>query len=253
MADLDPEPNTGATSAAEDPKPPRSSADPSAAAWPYVLPLAGFLAATAVEAQVSTGPDGAVSPVWYPLAYAAKVVIVSAIVWSCRASWRDLAPRPSLGSLALAVVVGLAVIAAWVGLDGRYPALPFLGGRRASFDPTVLRPAARAGFLAVRMFGLVALVPVIEELFYRSFLMRWVVNPDFARVPIGTVTPAGLAITSGVFALSHPEWLPALLTGLAWGWLVGRTRSVAACAVSHATANLVLGIYVLATGDWKFW
>ena len=77
------------------------------------------------------------------------------------------------------------------------------------------------GFLAVRMLGLVVLVPLIEELFYRSFLMRWVVDPNYTRVPIGRVTPLGLAATTGVFAFSHPEWLPALLTGLAWGWLVG--------------------------------
>ncbi len=103
------------------------------------------------------------------------------------------------------------------------------------------------------MFGLVVVVPVIEELFYRSFLMRWLVDPDLARVPIGTVTPLGLAVTSIVFALSHPEWLPALLTGVVWGWLVGRTKSVSACVLSHAVANLVLGIYVMTTGAWRFW
>jgi CAAX prenyl protease-like protein len=232
---------------------PAPARDLSDAAWPYIVPLGGFLALTALEGQVSTGRNGEVSPVWYPLAYTAKVLVVSGLVWWCRPALRDLAPRPSARSLALAVALGLAVIAAWVGLDGLYSAIPYLGGKRSSFDPTVLPPLARAGFLAVRVFGLVALVPVIEELFYRSFLMRWVVDPDIAKVPIGTVTPAGLGVTTAVFTLSHPEWLPALLTGLAWGWLVGRTKSVAACVVSHATANLALAVYVLATGDWKFW
>ena len=109
------------------------------------------------------------------------------------------------------------------------------------------------GFLAVRMFGLVVLVPLIEELFYRSFLMRWLIDPNYTRVPIGRVTPLGLAATTGVFAFSHPEWLPALLTGLAWGWLVGQTKSVSACVVSHAVANLALGVYVIARHAWRFW
>lgn len=214
-------------------------------AWPYVLPMGGFLAMTAIEGYLP-------SPAWYPPAYALKVAVVSGLVWYCRPVLRDLAPRPSPGAAALAIILGLAVAAAWVGLDGRYPSLAFLG-RRTAFDPSVLKPAARGAFLTVRMLGLVLLVPLVEELFYRSFLMRWVVDPDYAKVPIGRVTPAGLAATTVVFGFSHPEWLPALLTGLAWGWLLARTRSVTPCVISHATANLALGAYVLVTGDWKFW
>ena len=108
-------------------------------------------------------------------------------------------------------------------------------------------------FIAVRLFGLVLLVPLIEELFWRSFLIRWLINPDFHKVPIGRVTPIAAAVSSAVFALSHPEWLPALLTGLLWAWLLWQTKSLSACVISHAVANLALGLHVLATGDWKYW
>ncbi len=108
-------------------------------------------------------------------------------------------------------------------------------------------------FVAVRLLGLVVLVPLIEELFWRSFLMRWVIDQDFARVPIGRVTPLAAGVTSVAFGLAHPEWLPGLITGLAWAWLVWRTKSLSACVVSHAVANLALGLYVIATGDWKYW
>jgi CAAX prenyl protease-like protein len=114
-------------------------------------------------------------------------------------------------------------------------------------------PAGRIGFVAVRMLGLVVVVPLIEELFWRSFLMRWVIDPNFARVPIGRVTPLAAVVTSGLFALAHPEWLPALITGAAWAWLLWQTKSLSACFVSHAVANLGLGLYVLSTGAWKFW
>ena len=99
----------------------------------------------------------------------------------------------------------------------------------------------------MRMLGLVVLVPLIEELFWRSFLIRWLIDPDFQKVPIGRVTPMAAAVTSVAFALVHPEWLPALLTGALWAWLLWQTRSLTACVVSHATANLALGIYVIAT------
>ena len=171
----------------------------------------------------------------------------------CRSAWRDLSPRPGPGALALATALGLGVAALWVGLDGHYPELPFLGGKRSSFDPNAMPRAGMIAFVAVRLLGLVILVPLIEELFWRSFLMRWVIDPDFARVPIGKVTPLAAAVTSVAFGLAHPEWLPGLITGLAWAWLVWRTKSISACVVSHAVANLALGLYVIATGDWKYW
>ena len=121
------------------------------------------------------------------------------------------------------------------------------------FDPTLLVPAAKWAFVAVRLLGLVVLVPVFEELFWRSFLIRWLIADDFTRVPIGRVTPMAAAVSSVVFGAVHPEWLPGVLTGLCWAWLVWRTKSLSACVVSHATANLALGLYVLATGQWKFW
>lgn len=227
------------------------SGAPDLRALPYVIPMAGFLALTSLEGYLPQ-PGGRPDPFWYPIAYAAKVVVVAILAWTCRSAWQDLRPRPSWGALALASGLGLAVTAAWVGLDGLYPSLPFLGTRTA-FDPNALAPAARSAFLAIRLVGLVALVPLIEELFWRSFLIRWIVEPDFTRVPIGQVTPLAAGVTSACFGLAHPEWLPALLTGLAWAWLLRQTKSVSACLVSHAVANLALGIYVIATGDWKFW
>lgn len=151
----------------------------------------------------------------------------------------------------MAIGLGIAVALAWVGLDGYYPSLPFLGTRQG-FDPTKLTGPGRLGFLAIRMVGLVVVVPLIEELFWRSFLMRLVIDPEFERVAVGRVTPASAAITSVFFALAHPEWLPAFLTGLTWAWLLWKTKSLSACVASHMAANLVLGIYVLSTGHWSF-
>jgi len=214
-------------------------------AWlPYVAPMVTFLILTSLESYISS----------YPLAYAIKMVIVTGVVIACRSTWRDLRPLPSPAGWALAIVIGLWVTAVWVGLDGYYPTFKFLGGERSAFDPNELSPGVRIGFLTMRLYGLVLLVPLFEELFWRSFGIRYVIDPDFTRVPIGKVTPMAAAVTAVVFALAHPlEWLPALLTGLAWAWLVHRTKSVTACVVSHAVANLALGIYVLTTHTWKYW
>src|SRR5262249_35102506 len=100
---------------------------------PYVVPMFAYVALGGIEGylpQVDSQP----SPTWYPIAYAVRVAIVAALAWRYRATWKDLRPAPGLAGLALAVATGLLVTLLWVGLDGLYPGLPFLG-QRASFDP----------------------------------------------------------------------------------------------------------------------
>jgi CAAX prenyl protease-like protein len=219
---------------------------------PYVVPMFAYVALGGLESylpQVDKQP----SPFWYPIAYAMRVVIVGWLAWRFRETWKDLKPMPGIGCLVLAVLTGGLVIILWVGLDGHYPPLPFLNQPRSAFDPGRLSTASRWGFIVVRMLGLVVLVPLIEELFWRSFLIRWLIDQNFRRVPIGHVTPMTGFVTAALFALAHPEWLPAFLTGLLWAWLLWQTKSLSACVVSHAFANLALGTYVIATGDWKYW
>jgi CAAX prenyl protease-like protein len=234
----------------ENPTPPRREAQ-TADILPYVVPMFAYVALGGLEGylpRVGSQP----SPTWYPIAYAVRVAIVAALAWHYRGTWKDLRPSPSLPGLALAILTGLVVTILWVDLEGHYPSVPFLG-KRAEFVASGMSHGGRLGFYVARMAGLVLLVPLIEELFWRSFLIRWLIDADFRRVPIGRVTWFSAGVTSVLFATAHPEWLPALATGLLWAWLLHQTRSLAACVISHAVANLALGLYVIVTGDWKFW
>lgn len=212
---------------------------------PYLLPIFVFLGLTSLESSL---PD----PSWYPLAYCAKVLIVGGLLWQFRSTWRDLKPAPRLNAIVLAIVTGLIVFVLWVRLEGWYPFFAFLG-TRTGLDPATLPTGWKWPFIVVRLFGLVLLVPLMEELFWRSFLIRWLIDPSFLKVPIGRVTPMAAVVSSVAFGFSHPEWLPALCTGLLWAWLLWQTKSVSACVISHAVANLALAVHVLATGDWKYW
>ena len=212
---------------------------------PYVVPMLTFLVLTNLEGYLP-------GQGWYPPAYAAKVLVVALVAWCYRSTWSDLRPISPASTLLLATMVGLVVFVLWVRLEGWYPALGFLG-KRTGFDPSTLDANWKWPFVAIRLTGLVLLVPLIEELFWRSFLVRWLIDPDFWKVPIGRMTPVAAGVTSAIFALSHPEWLPALLTGLLWAWLLWQTKSLSACVLSHSVANLALGLHILATRDWKYW
>jgi CAAX prenyl protease-like protein len=111
--------------------------------------------------------------------------------------------------------------------------------------------------VAARFVRLVVVVPLVEEIFWRGFLMRWLIDPDrpFTATPFGTYAPRAVALTTAAFMLAHApsDWFGALVFGLAMAWLAVRTKSLAACVAMHAVANLALGVYVMATRSWGFW
>ncbi len=217
---------------------------------PYVAPMAAFLGMTSLEGVLAP-MDQPAGPLLYPWLYGAKLAVVVGVAWICRSTWRDF-QRPTIpGTLLLGSLLGILIAWMWVEIDPYTPKMAWLGGRSA-FDPRALPEGSREGFLFLRSLGLVAVVPVIEELFWRSFLLRWLIKPEFWQVPIGKVTAVAALVSSGMFALAHPEWLAAFLTGMIWAGLLWRTKSLSACLVSHSVANAGLGLIVLATGRWEF-
>ena len=96
-------------------------------------------------------------------------------------------------------------------------------------------------------------VAVMEEVFWRGFLLRWIIKQDFLNVSFGTFTWVSFAVTSILFAVEHNRWFAGLLAGVIYNLWFYRTRSIYACIVAHGVTNLALGLYVLYTGDWSFW
>lgn len=182
--------------------------------------------------------------------------------------WKYYEWRPTSG-LMLAVMLGMVGIAIWIlpGLlferlqlsEGWWKYLG-LTSRCEGYDPNQLRQHSTAiyfAFLALRFCRLAVIVPLVEEIFWRGFLMRFLVDPDgdFWRVPFGTFQRRSLIVVTAFFVLAHApaDYVAATVYGLLTYWLAVRTKSLAACVVMHATANLLLGIYVLQSGQWGYW
>jgi CAAX prenyl protease-like protein len=230
---------------------PKSQEANSVPAWAYVAPFVVFMAGTYLEGQAVT-PEGTIVAEKYVSYYCVKILAVLVAMVVSRKAWRDLKPLPRPGTLVLSILIGAFVTVFWVGLDGIYPPLPESLGKRSAFDPTSLEPGTKWVFLAFRTLGLVLIVPVIEELFVRNFLLRFVTDADWQKIEPWAFNSTAAAVSTFLFVSAHPEWFPALLCGVIWLWLLRRSRSVSALVISHAVANLGLGIYSVVTGDWRF-
>jgi CAAX prenyl protease-like protein len=101
--------------------------------------------------------------------------------------------------------------------------------------------------------GSTLIVPMLEEVFYRSFLYRYLVKGDFLSVPLGFFGWMPFLVTSIVFGFSHYEWLAGILCGMAYQGLVCWKGRLGDAMTAHALTNLLLGLWVVWKGAWHFW
>jgi hypothetical protein len=207
---------------------------------PYVFPFALFITLSLVGQQFEPGIY-----IMYPI----KTVAVAASLWYFRKSYTELKQKLSLLSTALAVVVGLIVFAIWILPEGYYP---LLGD--SEFNPYKFEKQPLVITLVVfRLIGAALVVPVFEELFWRSFVIRWIISSEFKQVPLGKFTWVSFGLTVVFFGIEHHHWLPGLFAGAIYNALLYKTKNLWPCIVAHSVTNLVLGFYVLYTRQWGFW
>jgi len=211
-----------------------------------VAPFAAFVVLLGLSGPAGIGPEAA---------YPARVIVGALVWWWCArrlVAWRLSRPWTS-------VLAGVAVFGVWIAPDLIWPGYrgfwlfsnSFLGEARST-APEGLR--GNLPFLVFRVAGSALLVPMLEELFWRGWLMRWLISPRMEEVPLGTYTARAFWLTAVLFASEHgPYWDVGLAAGLIYnGWMV-RTRSLADCILAHAVTNGCLAAYVLLAGRWEYW
>jgi len=108
--------------------------------------------------------------------------------------------------------------------------------------------------LALRSLRAIVLVPIAEELFWRGWLMRWLIDPDFWKVHLGAYSALSFWVTAVLFASEHgPYWEVGLIAGILYNWWMLRTRSLGDCILAHAVTNAILSASVLIFGWWQYW
>jgi uncharacterized protein len=225
------------------------------AAIPRTVPFALFMAFIGLEEvlRLLAGKGVIALPgnsllYLYPLKTFSVAVVLLLVLPRCREiSLRDLA---NIGRTTVSIVVGLILFILWINMDWQFGTF----GKPQGFNPTLIQDDfIRFAMTMVRVAGAVIVVPVMEEIFWRSFLVRYIIDQDFTKVPIGRFTWPSFLISMALFGMEHNLFLAGMMAGVAYNLLLYYSKSISQCIVAHAVTNLALGIYVISTGKWYFW
>ncbi len=206
-----------------------------------VVPFVAFLILT-----MGQGKFGETSPYWF---YLVKTLAGAGLIWWMRPFVREMRWKVDWE----AVGVGIAVFAVWVGLDPLYPKM---GSSTTTWNPFTAFPDSPALawlFVSCRILGSTLIVPGLEEVFYRSFVYRYIENQNFESVPFNRFQKFPFILTALIFGFAHNEWLAGILCGFAYQWLMIRKNGIGHAMTAHAVTNLLLGIWVVWKQQWNFW
>lgn len=225
----------------------------SASAPARYLPFAVFMAFIGIEELLRAAAEKGYLPLssesllyLYPI----KILVVVGILYSFRKEYNELVWRDLLNlkfSIA-ALLSGIAVFLLWINLDWAQPSIAGHG-----YNPLLLPLSAQPYMIALRIFGAVIVVPIMEELFWRSFLLRYITDTNFHKVQLGRFTWPSFLITVVLFGFEHHLILAGMVAGIIYNMVIYRTKSLAQCVFAHAVTNAALAIFVLVYQRWDLW
>lgn len=208
-------------------------------------PFALYIVLLALRDPVSGWLGSELAPWWYVVQVLPVALLLFAFARHYEElRWQALPAREWL----LALGAGLGVFLFWIQLDLPWLSLNAGAPAQSPLPGSSLDPL----WLVVRLAGSALMVPVMEELFWRSLVMRWLDGRDFRQVSPQQISLFAMLLSSLVFGLEHSLWFAGLLAGLVYAWLY-RRGSLWSAVIAHALTNLALGLWVIATASWQFW
>jgi uncharacterized protein len=139
----------------------------------------------------------------------------------------------------------------WLGLLG-------IEARKEGFDPGLFQNPIGYWFsLIFRFLRAAVVVAFVEEIFWRGFIMRLVCDweGDYWKQPFGRHRWLSFLIVTGLFIFAHgaSDYAGALVYGSLTYALCVWSKNLGACVVMHATANFLMGLYIMAYGKYGLW
>lgn len=205
-------------------------------AWfPYVLPFLIYLALRETQAYL---------PHWYSHLYLARLLICGGLLWMWRKHYtRDLATALSLTQWASAAASGLLAFAVW-------PAtlhLNLIDLPPAQYAPHWPQPLVMA-LTVLCSAGFILISPLLNELFWRSFMLRYFITPDFRSIPLGSFQLFAFLAVIALAAFPLEYGLALCANALIFTTLLIWQKNLRCCIVAHALCNGLLAPYLIIQG-----
>jgi exosortase E/protease (VPEID-CTERM system) len=211
-----------------------TNSEPLAAA--LLVPFMLLMAASMVTAAFSAGFEA-----MYPL----KVLAAGGALWYYRRAYSTLGWSCSWH----ATGIGVAVFLLWIALE------PNVDSSKTELARGVADLSAWAAtvWLIFRVLGSVIIVPLVEELAFRSYILRKLIARDFENVPLDQFTWISFITSSVLFGLLHERWLAGTLAGMAYALALYRRGQLGDAVLAHTTTNALIAVSVLIHGRWALW
>ncbi|HSP44485.1 MAG TPA: CAAX prenyl protease-related protein [Chthoniobacterales bacterium] len=215
----------------------------------FTLPMAVFLALLGLASALRKPEAGfwLASPEYW--IYPAQTLLCGGLVaWF----WRDYEFH-SPHKVWFALGIGLAVFGIWIAPQQFFGFAP----RMTGFDPEVFDRDTAVYWITIifRFLRLVVVVPLVEEIFWRGFLLRYLIEERFTALAIGSFSWLSFTVVTLCFGLAHTwaDWIAAVICGAVYNLVAYRTRSLVSCVIAHGVTNSLLGLWVMQTRQWGFW
>lgn len=177
--------------------------------------------------------------------YPVKVLFTGFALWHFRSHYQFARYRPRIEAL----LIGLLVFAIWMLLVPKDSNRILLFEEQFSQWPMYMTLI----WIIFRVFGSVITVPMAEELAFRGYLLSRSAGLPVkltGRLPFSLLA---FVVSSLLFGALHGSWVAGTLAGAAYGLVRYRSDHIGDAIVSHATTNLLICVYVVATGEWSYW
>lgn len=206
------------------------------------VPFVIFLVLTFLQSG-----SGQAAPYWI---YVTKTLVGAWLVWEMRPYVQEMRWAISWE----AIVVGILVCVMWIGIDDFYPKFMSPGMESNPHKVFGQDSGLTWFFLMAHLLGSTFVVPPLEEVFYRSFLYRYLTRDNFLSLPLSGFYRSSFFVTALIFGpFQHVQWLAGIFCGMAYQALVIRKNRLGDSMTAHAITNFLLGVYVIWKGAWKFW
>jgi uncharacterized protein len=179
-----------------------------------------------------------------------RIFLVIAFLIYFRKDYVELKCKANPVDFLYAAISGVLVFIIWI-----FPYPSWLGASDYNgFNPYINTDTFSPTFWTIfRISGSALVIPIMEELFWRSYIMRWFDNADFLKISPDRISHYAYLGSACLFAVEHHLWLAGLFAGLVYGELYKVYKNLWVPIFAHAITNGLLGIWIVTTGSWSYW